>query len=149
MGDIVSGRNMNDRRVEKFVGQVRDICRSAHSFKKQIDVNVSHIAWRAQAAAQDIRNAIDHEKMAGVIIHGVLRMQNCRVTSPIEVVFDGRFTELVETVFNPVREVKHQNVGIRIVVREGSSKHIVVTVHPLTLSAIDLMQLPEVPHDIW
>ncbi|MCX6104312.1 MAG: hypothetical protein NTY08_00580 [Proteobacteria bacterium] len=149
MGELGTTQSMNDRRLEKFVNQVRDICRSPKSFKSRMDVDVGHIAWRAQAAGQDIRNAIDQEKMASLIINGTLRSQNCRTTPPIEAVFDGRFADLVETLFNPIRELKHQNIGVRIVVREGSAKHLVVTIHPLGSSPADLMSLPEVPHDIW
>jgi len=82
VGELGTTQSMNDRRLEKFVNQVRDICRSPKSF-------------------------------------------------------------------NPIRELKHQNIGIRIVVREGSAKHLVVTIHPLGSSPADLMSLPEVPHDIW
>ncbi len=149
MGVLVVAQRIDDRRLDKFVSQVRDICKSPISFKKSIDVNVGHIAWRAAEGAQDIRNAIDAEKMAALIIQGSLRTENCKGTSPIEAVFDGRFAELTEIQFSPVREVKHQNQGIRIVVREGASKHIVVTVHPLSLPNDELMSLPEVTHDIW
>ena len=40
MGELGTTQSMNDRRLEKFVNQVRDICRSPKSFKSRMDVDV-------------------------------------------------------------------------------------------------------------
>lgn len=149
MENLIPEPQLDKKRIEKFTAQVRDICRSSKSFRKRIDIDVSHIAWRAGTAGQDIRNAMDAEKMASLILNGEICLPNCKTTSPLEIVFDGRFKEIIETQFNPIREVKHINVGFRIVVREGSHKHIIVTVHPLNLEPTLLEKLPEIPNEVW
>ena len=139
---------MLDRRLEKFHSKLKSICNSSPSFKKSIDVQVGHIAWRAAQTMSDVRNAITNEHLASILINGRVNEKQCNTSAPLELVVEGRFVELMVLEFNPVRESKHNNVAIRVAVREGSPKHIVITLYPLT-SEQDLSGIPEVPKNVW
>jgi hypothetical protein len=93
MGNLINQSTVDEKRLERFLGEVRDYCRSSKAFKKKIEIDVSHIAFRAAQANQEIRNAITPEQIASLILHGELHRQTCKVSSPLEIVLDGRFAE--------------------------------------------------------
>jgi hypothetical protein len=122
MSGLIPEQQITDKRLERFQGVIRDICRSSKAFKHKVDVQLSHIAWRAAQTGSDVRNAMNHERIASVILSGKLNQKHCRVANPVELAFEGRFIDLCLVTFNPVQEIKMENVGIRVIVREGSSK---------------------------
>ena len=138
-----------EKRLEKFLIQIRNICRSSGTFRKKIDVQVGHIAWRASETGSEIRNAINHEKIASILLNGRVNEGRCLSSKRLELVVEGRFSEIVYVASVPAREVKEKNVGFRVVVREGSTKHVVVTLYHLKNSDIETSSLPEVPNEIW
>jgi hypothetical protein len=149
MGSLIPERQVIDKRLQRFLAIIRDVCRSSTSFKQKIDVQIGLIAWRAAETGSDVRNAISNERIASVILSGRVNQGQCKMVNPVELAIEGRFTELGVVAFNPVREIKMENVGVRVVVREGSSKHIVVTVNHLKAKDTDILSLPEVQHVVW
>jgi hypothetical protein len=149
MSKMVSVRQITDKRLEKFLVGIRDICRSSSGFKRKIDVQIGHIAWRAAETASDVRNGMSHERIASVILAGRVNEKQCKFQNPVELAIEARFAKFTIVAFNPIRELIMQNVGIRVVVREGSAKHIVVTVYHLKDQDSYVLDLPEVPHVIW
>lgn len=55
MAKIVPTHSILDKRLEKFLIAVREICRSPQQFKRNIDIQVGHIAFRAAQTGADIR----------------------------------------------------------------------------------------------
>ena len=149
MGKLVPEAVVSDKRVQKFLNEIREACKSPGRFRQKIDVNVGHIAFRAAQTGADVRNAMDNERIASMILNGTINDRHCRMGNPIELAFEGVFAELKAVVTDPVREVAFTNVPMRVVVRQGSSKHIVVTLYPLQPHDVDVTKLPEVPRHVW
>lgn len=147
--NFVTDTLLSNKRLERFLVQIRNICRSSGTFRKKIDVQVGHIAWRAMETGSEIRNAINHEKIASILLNGCVNKERCLISKRIELVVEGRFSEITYIASRPAREVKEKNAGFRVVVREGSAKHVVVTLYHLKNSETDTSTLPEVPNEIW
>jgi hypothetical protein len=150
MAKIVPAEMVLDKRLQKFLTTVCEICRSSSQFKRKIDVQDGHIAFRAAQTGADIRNAMTHELIASVLLNGRVNTKQSRTGNPIELVLEGRFVELSYIKLNPsIEEVKVRNAAMRVVIREGTSKYVVVTLYPLKQEDTDIMSLPEVPKYVW
>ncbi|MBP6218229.1 MAG: hypothetical protein KA436_06560 [Oligoflexales bacterium] len=149
MAKIVPAEVVIDKRLEKFLKAVHEICRSSNLFYRKIDVADGYIAFRASQTGSDIRNAMTRELIASVLLHGKLNQKQCKMSNPIKLVMEGRLKTLSYTKYNPIEEVKCDNVAMRVVVREGSPKHLVVTLYHLKEQDTDSNSLPEVPSDVW
>ncbi|MBF0441905.1 MAG: hypothetical protein HQK54_08385 [Oligoflexales bacterium] len=148
MENLIPEQKVLDKRFQQFHSKIKSICNSPKNFKNGFDVQIGHIAWRAAQTMTDVRNAISNEKIASILIHGRVNEKHCNSSKPLELVVEGRFAELIVVEFNPIQEKKIKDVSIRVVVREGSPKHIIVTLYPLTSEA-NVSSIPEVPNEVW
>ncbi len=147
MRKLVGIEAMDMRRLETFVTRVRDVCRSPSSFKKSVEIDVGHVAWRAAQSKQEVRNSMTREHIATLIMNGVVDQKSCRFAAPMEAAIDGRFASIGVTFLDPVREEIWTNVALRAVVRDVAPRYLVVTVYPCPLEKTD--SLPEVPTNVW
>lgn len=89
------------------------------------------------------------ERISSILINGEVNERDSKKSHPIELAVEGKFKVLSYTKFNPIEEVVHRNAAMRVVIREGTSKHIVVTLYPLSQQDIEKKELPEVPNNVW
>lgn len=149
VNNVIGEKTLLEKRIEGFWNRLKEICKSRASFRKQIEVDLRHIAFRAYETNDPVRNAIDNEKIASVIIHGWLNKQKCRFQDPIEIVVEGKFEGLMVVDIQKQKEFELDKICVRVVVRERKPKHLIVTVYPDRGGEIDMNSTPKVPNEIW
>lgn len=135
-------------KLDAFLKKCREAARSRKTFKTKFTVQVNHVTKRGQDQNSSIRYAITDEHMASVILHGTLDYADCEM-KPTTIAVDGvfsdfRYVEFLKT--GTAREVQIEKLSVRVVVREGYSALIIVTIYTGKKAP---EQLKEVPNEVW
>lgn len=137
-----------DPKLAAFVRQLPDYCRSKKTFHKEVDINVSHIAFRAAETNKYIRHAVSTpEKIAAVILDGIVNEPRSVFGSAIQVAFEGKFANLRFVDWDKNEETTVAQACVRVVVKQSRPKHLVVTVYVDSTGDIDAAATPEVRNE--
>lgn len=147
---LIDLRRENRRRITLFKEKCAKLAASRKQFHKHFLINQDHIVIRGAQQNSSLRSAIEPQHIAAVIIHGRINYETSNDDHPIEVAIDGAFKNFRYVEFSTTQvsaEICIPRLQIRVVLREGRVKVLVVTVHSMQ-EAID-ETLPEVNYEIW
>jgi hypothetical protein len=136
-------------RLEKLAGQLYQSCSSQKAFRKSLAVDMAHLSKRSAQTGQGARLAIQDEQIASIIRNGILVYDACKVGPKLECAFDGKVVDFEGFDMESFQDVKWPELNLRVVVRESSPLHVVVTLYVMGPELIAGREIPEVPHVIW
>ena len=136
------------KRIEAFHKKCVQKSKSKKSFDRGFRVDKSHIAKGILKNPK--RSALTSEDIAAVIIGGVLSLDTCNEGPPIEIVVKGiinefEWTNLTE---NGCPTYLEDMVEVKVVVREGKSKDLIVTTY-ITEDENKISTNKEINREIW
>ena len=138
------------RRIDLFHNRCRELARSKRQFHNHFLINQDHIVVRGGQQGSSLRHCIEPMHIAAIINGGKINYATSKDSHPIEVAIDGVFKDFryVEYLTTQMpAEIVIPRLQLRIVLRDGRVKILVVTVHPMQEAVDDT--LPEVNYEVW
>jgi hypothetical protein len=143
------------RRLKDFHEALKPRCHTEKSFHDSFLVRRNHLVKSAEKDPNMIRLNLGDEQIAAVIATGQLNEDQSRMNGTLpEIALEGKFrdfpwTELDTTGGDKAVDHIEPLVVVRVVVRQGARKHIVVTAYRPWREIINPDLLPEVTYDFW
>lgn len=151
--NVLEVRVPNDKaaKIERFRKSLAQYCGKQSIFDSAIKLGMSHIGKRAGETQDWVRIAVGKEQIASIILRGYVNHSRSFVNSKTEIAIEDKFAQFKYTRLGKdgPEEVNEQDLCVRVVIRESSPKHLVVTVYPDREGQIDKATTPKVPYEVW
>ena len=131
--------------------RVKEVCGSQPHFYGNLLVDRRHIDKRAATEPDSLRLNIGDEQIASVILNGKLNEERSRINGSLaEIVVEGIFRQFpwIDLKDNN-REKIEEAVCVRVIVREGGRRYVVVTAYVPRHEALNPDDFIEVAYEIW
>jgi len=150
-GDVISIVDVTKKRLHQFHQTIKASCGSQPAFHRNFLIDRRHIDQSAEKEPDSLRQNLGDEQIAAVILGGKLNEEKSRMSGTLpEIVVEAKFKDFPWLdLKDDGREKIEPVVCVRVVVREGGRKHVVVTAYVPRQEILDPDDFSEVTYEIW